>query len=234
MWRPIDYINNHRFLLVLLSLLVFFVSLPLLETYHVHYFFNVFLAVILITGIYAITHENCWVLGLGAILAASVLAFAIAGDLHLEGNTLSIVHESLGLLFFLMIGLIAFRTILTVEIVTTNTLYGAMSSFLLIGLFWCHVYMLIDTLNPDAFNFATTILSREARMEHFIYYSFVTLTTLGYGDVRPIGEFARLFAWLEAVTGQFFLTVLVSQLVARFVSFRQVLYQDAAKNRGIS
>jgi len=53
--------------------------------------------------------------------------------------------------------------------------------------------------------------------DNFIYYSFVTLTTLGYGDIVPSSELARTVSWLEAVYGQIYLTVLIAQLVALYI-----------------
>ena len=74
---------------------------------------------------------------------------------------------------------------------------------------------LVELLYPGSFQMPSGFsLSGDPGDEYaFIYYSFVTLTTLGYGDITPLSAFARTFAWMEAVVGQLFLAVLVARMV---------------------
>ena len=60
----------------------------------------------------------------------------------------------------------------------------------------------------------------DSPIQLFIYYSFITLTTVGYGDVTPVSATARTCSWLEALTGQFYLAVLVAGLVGTLLSMR--------------
>lgn len=96
---------------------------------------------------------------------------------------------------------------------------GAIVAYLLIGLTWTFIYGLIDSLEPGSFAISEAITAwRDAHpgqpaMSIFHYYSFVTLTTLGYGDVSPISETARTLSWIEAVIGQLFIAVTIARLV---------------------
>jgi voltage-gated potassium channel len=110
--------------------------------------------------------------------------------------------------------------ILREEIVTIDTLCAAFSVFLLIGFAWGCIYGLLYLESPAAFHLPDIQpgslefgITPGVPMGILIYYSFVTLTTVGYGDVLPIASLARSMAVVEAVTGHFYLTVLIARLV---------------------
>ncbi len=98
------------------------------------------------------------------------------------------------------------QTEITIEIIK-----AAMSAYFLIGLMWSFVYLAIEVLRPGSFQVAS---GTPLNHDQFIYFSFVTLTTVGYGDVTPISNGARSLAILEAVMGQFYLAVTVARLVS--------------------
>ena len=107
--------------------------------------------------------------------------------------------------------------------VTADSLRGIVSVYLLLGFAWAMVFMLIVCLDPQALAGSETLREQLARQPNelypmMIYYSFVTLTTLGYGDISPVSEVARSAAWIEAVVGQLFVAVLVARLVGIYVS----------------
>jgi voltage-gated potassium channel len=77
-------------------------------------------------------------------------------------------------------------------------------------LLWNSVYLLLIALDPESFHFSRAL---DAGGKDFTYYSFVTLTTLGYGDITPVTDPARSLSLLEAVMGQLYLAVLVARLV---------------------
>ena len=108
------------------------------------------------------------------------------------------------------------RTILVCE-VSGDAIWGAVCGYLLLGIIWSFLYSAVETFFPGSFRMpdvqgavSATALSRDGI---FNYYSFITLTTLGYGDVTPTTVLARTLAWMEAVTGQVYLAVLVAGLV---------------------
>jgi hypothetical protein len=95
--------------------------------------------------------------------------------------------------------------------ITFHRIQGAVAAYLLLGVLWAHAYALLASLRPDAFSGA---LSAADGPRAFFYFSFVTLTTVGYGDVLPVHPVARSLAMLEAVTGPLYLAVLVARLVS--------------------
>ncbi len=113
--------------------------------------------------------------------------------------------------------------------VSLGTILGACSLYLLLGLFWFEVFATIDVLQGDAFTYVDTHANDRERLtegvvhpdgvtylmerHQLFYFTFVTITTLGYGDIRPVSELARIYATLAAISGQLFIAILVARLV---------------------
>ena len=102
---------------------------------------------------------------------------------------------------------------------TRERIMGAIVAYLLIGLLWSLIYGFIEFLEPGSFSIPADMLARMQARPHdiptsiFAYFSFVTLATLGYGDVTPIGAAARTFSSFEAVVGQLFIAITIARLV---------------------
>lgn len=101
--------------------------------------------------------------------------------------------------------------------VTHHRIQGAIAVYLLLGLTWASAYQLLHHLRPGAFagNFDATV------PQTWTYYSFVTLTTTGYGDITPVHPIARTLAIAEALTGQLYLAITLARLVALYVDPRK-------------
>jgi len=108
--------------------------------------------------------------------------------------------------------------------VTPAKISGALSVYLLLGYFWSIVFTILETLQPGSFNLALggaeAAGSRAEIFKQLLYYSYITLSTLGYGDITPLSAGARSLAALEALTGQIYLAVLVARLVGLQISQR--------------
>ncbi len=104
--------------------------------------------------------------------------------------------------------------------IDVNRLIGAACIYLLSGALWGIVYFLLSVASPGSFAGIVGETWSE-QLNEFIYYSFVTLTTLGYGDISPVLPVARTLCYLEAVVGQFYLTLLVAALVGLHIAGRR-------------
>jgi voltage-gated potassium channel len=115
---------------------------------------------------------------------------------------------------FALFGII--RAVL-VRHVTGNAILGALCGYLLLGIIWSLLYSAVETASPGSFAMPAAIGDKIASMPPdratLNYYSFITLATVGYGDVTPTTPLARTLAWMEAIVGQFYLAVLVAGLV---------------------
>src|SRR5204863_7015600 len=100
---------------------------------------------------------------------------------------------------------------------SADSIYGAFCGYLLVGLIFGHLYRCLEALSPGSFHGNADFMAhvQDERYTHFllVYFSFVTLTTVGYGDITPASEATRGLAVVEAVIGQFYLAVLIGELI---------------------
>jgi len=118
----------------------------------------------------------------------------------------------ISILLFCNFELLSF--ILQVKKVSQYTVNTAICIYLLLGVAWGMAYIVLETLAPGSFTLAELVNEPQALIMEMQYYSIVTLTTLGYGDITPVTPWAKNLSALEAVIGQVYLTVLVARLVS--------------------
>jgi hypothetical protein len=125
-------------------------------------------------------------------------------------------------LFFCYVATLILIDIFRTRLVTLDIIAGGISVYLFFGNICGMIYALIGRLDPAAFSIpevtASYIGNNLGEVSSAMYFSFVTLTTLGYGDITPVNNFARTLAYLEAAIGQFYLTVLIASLVGIHIS----------------
>ena len=137
----------------------------------------------------------------------------------LKNVYLTLIGWSLAIVFFTLIGSIVLSDVLKSEKVTTDKIHGAISVYLLIGVTWALLYSLIEGIRPESFLIEhSQVTSVSEYIPHFLYYSFVTLTTLGYGDITPLTLLAKTLSYMEAVTGQIYIAVLIARLVGLHIA----------------
>jgi len=127
----------------------------------------------------------------------------------------SLLYPIAALAFFIFVIAHLIVFVLRAPVVNANVLCAGLSGYLLLGLLWVPAYVMVGQLNPGAFKFSPGP-DAGAAMNGFnaFYFSFVTLCTVGYGDVTPVSKGARMLAVLEAVAGLFYVAVFISRLVA--------------------
>jgi len=104
--------------------------------------------------------------------------------------------------------------------ITFHRVRGAVAAYLLLGVMWSGFYRLVMEFDPGAFSLPS-VADEGTLMSKLVYFSFTTLTTVGYGDVTAVDTAARSLAMLEALTGQLFPAVLIARLVSMEVSHRK-------------
>jgi hypothetical protein len=131
------------------------------------------------------------------------------------------------------------RAVLREKEVTGETISMSISAYLLLGLNWALLYAVIYQLQPGAFRFeGSPVPIGESSpdvlqvLPAFVYFSLITLTTIGYGDITPVTSQARYAALAEGITGQLYLTILVARLVALYMA-RSAGPESARSTRGI-
>jgi hypothetical protein len=179
---------------------------------------QLFYSFLFMAALYAVAGIR-WVFRMGILLL--VVGLATHWWMVLALSPISVVAAILcGIIFFCFIALSLLFYVFGHERVTGDTIAGAICVFLLIGITWMVAYQGIHFFDPGAFrNISSRSISPAATID-LVYYSFATLTTLGYGDITPIAKPARMLAVTEAILGQIYLTVLVARLVGLYASVR--------------
>jgi hypothetical protein len=123
----------------------------------------------------------------------------------------------LALIAFVVANLLRF--VLRAPSVNVEVLCASISAYLMLGLLWTVAYWLVAQVTPNAFAFNPTSGTKQtmAGFDAF-YFSFITLSTVGYGDITPVSRIARWLAAMEAMTGSLYVAVLIARLVALYRS----------------
>lgn len=123
------------------------------------------------------------------------------------------------ILFFAFSAVVIFLFVLRSVEVSKDVLYGAVCVYILIGGMWFAIYALLYSVQPGSF-YAAAAVSADGILgwSDFLYYSFATLTTLGYGEIVPVTSHARSLAMLEAIIGVLYLAVIIGRLVGMYIT----------------
>ena len=170
---------------------------------------------LLVVGLWSFYKSRHWFIA-GTILA-SASAITTVVNAFTPDDLLLFATMAILIAFCLMSLIIALRQVLLDDDIDLNRLTGAICVYLLFGFMFGLIHILVAWLLPGSY---VGIGSPEAEDQevNYMYYSFVTLTTLGYGDVSPIRPLARAVAYIEAVIGVFYVAILVGALVGLMLS----------------
>ncbi len=191
----------------------FFILFPLtVETSAARIVMNLFMTSAILLALYA--QSNVWKSVRQVFLILGILA-AIAGWVPLPTQIREIVVPIIyAAFFFVSFSIYCYKLFVETE-VDMDTLFAAGCAYLLLGFLFATIYMAMIGVDPDAIKLASG--SQEPLFD-MTYFSFVTLTTLGYGDIVPVSDSAQMLAAYEAVFGQIFVTVVVAELVGIHVA----------------
>jgi len=149
-----------------------------------------------------------------ALLGASLLAVTVIATYPLSGSTAVLLWRVCAQLVFVSyICWHLLRALVLAREANFEAICAAICFYLLIGLNWAFVYSALELLRPGSFTFPAD-LDFYRKFEELVYLSYVTIASLGYGDVTPVTPAARSWAFLEAIFGQFFIAIVVARLVA--------------------
>jgi len=170
------------------------------------------LSSILVVGIFSL-QESRLLFGVGIALAAIAVLLTISDFFLEENQTLKLIALADIFIFFSISIALAVRHLFQAGPITLNRLLGGICIYILLGMCWSILYMYLIWWQPDSFAGAVLDTPDNPLFWDMIYFSFVTLTTLGYGDITPAEPVARALAYTEAVVGQLYIAILIGTLV---------------------
>lgn len=208
--------------------MVFFLSLLVLVTVLVpiielspsgRLILSLVFTLILISGAFT-TIRHRLLTGLVILLAVSTLALSVIAELNPRYMS-PVVETALKLVCLSILVSMTVRQTVRPGPVTGYRVMGGITGYLLIGYTWAYAYQLVTERVPNAIHFVTGMTDIDGRVPtHLIYYSFITLTTAGYGDVYPVHPAARSLALTEALVGQLYLAIMIASLVGMALQTR--------------
>ena len=207
--------SKQRFLILLCLILGLLVLVPILiRIVAARIFVDIFLTAIVISMVYTISHKK------GHVIVGVLLAIVMLVSLWLQyfypNKGILAIGMLAGALFIGMVIASILVFIFRSEGVNREIIYAAILLYLLAAILWAFVYTFLELVDPASFNI--DLSQPQDDLLVFQYFSFVTLTTLGYGDITPVSEVAKAITVLEAVVGQLYLVVVVAWLVGMYVS----------------
>jgi ion channel len=213
----LKFFNPYRFRVLLGILLVVYAILPFFEK---RLFTDLMSTIILIFGLSAISNSRIQLIACSLVALLAIAAIWLSR--WFPGKQLNIGGDGLDILFLILVICAILSNVFRSREITTETLAGAICAYLLIGALWADTFSVLETVRPGSFSSVAvasdTISSVDSARIHaarFSYFSFVTLSTLGYGDITPLTRPARNLAALEAIFGQLYLAVLIARLVSQ-------------------
>ncbi len=218
--------STDRSLTVLLGFLIIniFILQPLIELGIFRAFFvrDILFSLLLISGVMAVAK--------GRFITVLTLVFALVtlvvrwGRIFVPSTSLATLDALLPLVFLGMLSVIVLLQVFREGPITMQRISGAVIVYLLLGFMWALAYKLVALHHPGSFNMGDLAVTEgdydlTARL---VYFSYITLTTLGYGDITAVSPIARTLAMLEAVIGQLFPAVLIARLVSMELYYRRL------------
>lgn len=165
-----------------------------------------------ISGVFAVTRTRATrILGLLAMTAPIGLGFYNA---LVPGVQFGVLRASLALVALLSMAFLTLQHVFRTGNITKARLQGAIAVYLLLAVAFGEAYWIIVQLRPESFHFPTPPVTHGVARANLFYFSLTTLTTLGYGDILPVGPVARSLATLEGLIGQLYPAVLIGRLVS--------------------
>ena len=214
-YRPFSQICfKNRFIFLLIFLLIMIAITPLDEVLGgFGILTDLVTSVVLILAIYSVSQKRLHTV-IGVLLAVPMIV-ALWSNLVGDYSWLQITGHLCGIAFLAFLIVVIIQFILSQDEITRDLIAGAAIVYLSIAAMWSFAYTLIEMMHPGSF--AIPGQSAGSKVND-MYYSLVTITTLGYGDIIPVTSVAKVCSTLEAVIGQLYLVITIAWLVGMHVS----------------
>jgi len=173
-----------------------------------HLFSTLFIAMIPLSSAFALAENRKNVITIFLIAAPFVILDGL--NFYFASRLSMIVAFSFGTVLYFYIVFLLVKYLLSIRVVTAELIYCAISTYLLIGIGWAGIYTIVEGISPGSF-------SGKSDTVDLLYFSFVTLTTVGFGDVVPLSILGKRLAVFEAAMGSIYMAIIVAMIVGRFI-----------------
>ncbi len=211
--------QNYRLFLGAILLLTIF---PIFGVFVPNYsvaFFRLSYSLVIILGTYAVTRS--WrKLSIGVVLGFAAFSSYWGSELAPIGDVaFNIVPNFFGIIFFLFIGHELYQSIKAFRTIDINVIYGTIIGYLILGIIGGQSCLFLDQIVPGSFE---AVDVNDSPYQYY-YFSFVCLTTVGFGDITPASDASRSLALLISLVGQVYLTVVIALIIGKFLSQKTIV-----------
>ncbi|NQX77660.1 ion channel [Gilvibacter sp.] len=218
----IDRLYNIRFELFLFSqVAILFGSLIIPRQPFDAFVAPLLLMINLVTGLVLVSRKGRYFWLFVILLLISSGLFGVDSLFNIDSANLKIVRIGCYFIFYTLVALEIIRQVWLAKQVNKNVIYGLVSGYISLGLIGCFIFVLIEWLNPGSFQGAMmneAISSGRELIEPLMYFSYITLMTVGYGDMLPVSALAQKSVILVGLTGQFYLVIITAVVVGKYIS----------------
>lgn len=208
LWR-----NNLILLITLIGMVFIVPVLPLKE----HFLFRTVLSIVVLSGLFAAEFSKK-IFGILFSIGMVVISFLILSMFFPDSTRISIVAFSIFTIFIVLVTLALIFHIGTATKIERSTILCAINSFILIGLTAALLFLILDLFIPHSF---TNIVAVEGNFSSYLYFAYVTITTLGYGDILPETPIARSLSTFFAVLGQLYLVIVIAMIIGKYLNSKR-------------
>jgi hypothetical protein len=199
-----------RFIYIIFAIILVLLVNPFIRPLGLigHLFSTLILSMIPLASAYTLTEDRKKAIIVLLIAAPFVILEGL--NVFFTNRPLMVVAYSFGtILYFYIIVLLVIK-LLSIRVITADLIFCAISIYLLIGIMWAGIYRVLEGISPGSFSETTDLL----------YFSFVTLTTVGFGDVAPLSPLSRRLAVFEAAMGNVYVAVIIAMIVGRYMQMQ--------------
>jgi hypothetical protein len=150
---------------------------------------------------------------IGYAIAASMLVLALV-MIRLENQWLVLLYSLITNSYLIYIIALVVNQIFAEGTITVNKIAGGVAVYILLGHLWASFYLTMYIIHPSSFQHGGVLIQSDEAVKQLSYFSFVTLTTIGYGDIIAVSSVARIAAILEGLLGQLFPAIFIAKLVS--------------------
>jgi hypothetical protein len=199
-----------RFIYIIFAIILVLLVNPFIRPLGLigHLFSTLLLSMIPLASAYALTEDRKKAIIVLLIAAPFVILDGL--NVFFTNRPLMIVAYSFGTILYFYIVILLVKNLLSIRVITADLIFCAISIYLLIGIMWAGIYIVLDGISPGSFSETTDLL----------YFSFVTLTTVGFGDVAPLSVLSRRLAVFEAAMGSIYMAVIIAMIVGRYMQMQ--------------
>lgn len=176
--------------------------------------YAVLMTAVILSGLWGISHRRrlFWIVSPVGTLAVLMLWLSFVTQSVLVAAT----SFSMGLIVVVLVGVVVLADIVQSPRITASSVSGGVAGYLLMGLAWAYSFALLELFAPGSFlRRGDALAGGERGLQELLYYAFVALSTLGFGDITPVTPPAEGFSILASVTGQLYIAILIAALVGR-------------------